>query len=182
MEVKIENTIYNSEDIPIVITLSDSDKNNIKNMREDNYKYCSYPDHYDPEEIRKWMNDNNITLYNDNKKIYYARCISLFDTPIDNRNIELIKNLGFNIIDPNCDECSEGYSKYGMEYFKTKIKECDIVMFFSLPDGSIPAGVAKEIDYANKYNKLVIEIPSNIIRRTLNVEETRLYLKEIGHR
>lgn len=44
MKVKIGKYIFNSEDQPIMVILSEEDKNNIKNMADNATKYCSYPD------------------------------------------------------------------------------------------------------------------------------------------
>lgn len=43
MRVKIGETIYDSEQIPIMLILSKAEKDHIKNMYIYDYKYCSYP-------------------------------------------------------------------------------------------------------------------------------------------
>lgn len=43
MRVKIGDTIYDSNKEPVMLILSDQDKELIANMAEDNSKYCSYP-------------------------------------------------------------------------------------------------------------------------------------------
>ena len=54
MQVKIKDKFYSSADEPILIILSDSDIENIKNMI--GYKYCSYPvGKYHPDEIKEFM-------------------------------------------------------------------------------------------------------------------------------
>jgi len=56
MHVKIGDTIYNSNQEPIMLILSDEDKENIKNMKPEHHKYCAYPENdYQEEEIRDWM-------------------------------------------------------------------------------------------------------------------------------
>jgi len=55
MLVKIGNTVYDSEKEPIMIVLTESDKNNISNMDPRATKYCSFPDGMDHEEIKKFM-------------------------------------------------------------------------------------------------------------------------------
>ena len=44
MKVNINGIEYDSEETPILITLSESDKKNISNMHEDKFKYICYPD------------------------------------------------------------------------------------------------------------------------------------------
>lgn len=57
MKVKIGNRVYDSNIEPIMIVLSDSDKDNIKNMHKDATKYCSYPESInDVSVITEFMN------------------------------------------------------------------------------------------------------------------------------
>ena len=56
--VKVGNKKYNVKDNNIKIFLSDSDKNNIRKMKKEYTKYCSYPnnnDSYDLEIIKSFM-------------------------------------------------------------------------------------------------------------------------------
>jgi len=113
---------------------------------------------------------------------YYAHCTSIYDTEQERRDLLLIETLGIKCFNPNCPECTIGYKKHGMDFFKPFINQFDVVFFRSLPDGKIPAGVFKEINWANEADIPVIELPSGISRRSLTVEQTREYLKECGFR
>ena len=55
MKVKIGDTVYDAENEPIMIILSDKDKENIKNMTVDAKKYCSFPDSINIDNIKKFM-------------------------------------------------------------------------------------------------------------------------------
>jgi len=56
MKIKIQNTIYDSNDEPIMIILSNEDKENIQNMHPEATKYCSYPEYgYSTEQIAAFM-------------------------------------------------------------------------------------------------------------------------------
>lgn len=56
MQVKIGNKIYNSDDLPIMLLLSDEEKTQISNMRPEDKKYCSYnPKIISAENVRRWM-------------------------------------------------------------------------------------------------------------------------------
>jgi len=55
MKVKVGDKVYDSNDTPIMVILSDEDKDNISNMAPEGTKYCSFPDHIDTEWIAKWM-------------------------------------------------------------------------------------------------------------------------------
>ena len=62
MKVKIGNKVYDAENQPIMVILSDKDKENIANMDENATKYCAYPDSgYSIEEIKEFMDYENKT-------------------------------------------------------------------------------------------------------------------------
>ena len=114
--------------------------------------------------------------------VYYAHCLAIFNTPQEERDITLLERLGYSVFNPNCKYCADGYKAFGMEFFDGLVKECDVFAFRALPDGRIPAGVAKEIEFARKYDKPVIELPSGVVRREMNALQTREYLSESGQR
>lgn len=115
-------------------------------------------------------------------KVYHARSISIYGTPQDERDRALLGALGFDVVDPNQPSHQEGYAREGMNHFTRTVTECSALAFRAHPDGSIPAGVAKEIATAQDWNIPVIELPHGIQRRALTVEQTREYLCEVGHR
>lgn len=117
-------------------------------------------------------------------KIYYARPISLYGTPQDQRDIALIKSMGFDVINPNKEQLAELYKQKGMNIFTDIIdsEECDGVAFRAFPDGSISAGVYKEIKAAYDCEKIVFELPTITQSRVLSVEDTRAYLTYLGQR
>jgi hypothetical protein len=55
MKVKVGDTIFDGEDQPVMVILSDMDKQNILSMGKDATKYCSYPDNMDINEIKEFM-------------------------------------------------------------------------------------------------------------------------------
>jgi len=55
MKVKIRDVIYDAVDEPIMIIMTDEDKEMISNMISDNYKFCCYPQPYTEESITDWM-------------------------------------------------------------------------------------------------------------------------------
>ena len=112
-------------------------------------------------------------------RVYYAHCQALYGTPQEDRDINILERLGFTVLNPNGVSLPEVVT---MDFFFDLVITCDVVAFRSLPDGAIPAGVAGEIATAQKNNIPVIEIPSGILRRGINVEETREFLSEIGQR
>lgn len=115
-------------------------------------------------------------------KAYYAHCLAIYNTKQEERDLETIERLGFEVLNPNKPEYSQLYKTQGMKVFEELASSCDVVVFRGLPDGSLPAGIAKEVKAAKEANKPIIELPSCLERRILTVEETREYLKEIGQR
>ena len=62
MKVKVENEIYDGEEEPVMVILSDMDKENIASMAPDATKYCVYPHtkrwvRANYKEIKKWMKE-----------------------------------------------------------------------------------------------------------------------------
>lgn len=115
-------------------------------------------------------------------KIYYAHCIAIYNTNQEQRDLETLRQLGFEPVNPNEPAHEDGYNHCGMDYFLKFVGLCDAVVFRAMPDGSIPAGVAKEVGWFIKAGKPVIELPSCITRRALGVESTREALRECGYR
>lgn len=113
---------------------------------------------------------------------YYAHCMAIYDTEQEERDLETLDQLGFTVFNPNNAQSSAGYEKEGMGYFMKIIRKCDSLAFRANPDGSIPAGVAKEVSHAKALGKPVIELPCAISRRSLTIDETREWLKECGQR
>jgi len=57
MKVKIGKTIYDSEETPIMVILSQEDKDNILNMHPEMFKYCSFPEDEDVITIQSFMRE-----------------------------------------------------------------------------------------------------------------------------
>jgi len=115
-------------------------------------------------------------------KHYYARCQALDKTPQYDRDVALLRSLGFDVWEADQKEKEASYRKEGMEFFLREVRKCDALAFRALPSGKIPAGVYKEIMTALEEQIPVIELPSALSQRGLSVEQTREYLREIGFR
>ena len=55
MKVKIGDTVYDGERVPVMVILSDADKMNIINMSPECTKYAAFPDGSLQSEIERWM-------------------------------------------------------------------------------------------------------------------------------
>ena len=116
------------------------------------------------------------------KKIYYARPINLYNSSQDKRDIQGLAALGFEVLNPNKEELQIRYKAEGMDVFLQAVAECDALAYRSFPNLKLSAGVVKEIQKAVEINKPVIELPTLTSDRFLSVEDTREYLKLLGHR
>ena len=56
MYVKVGSQVWDSKVCPIMVVLSDEDKNNIANMSPKDAKYLSYPETMTEDEAREFMN------------------------------------------------------------------------------------------------------------------------------
>lgn len=115
-------------------------------------------------------------------KVYYAHPIGLYDKNQESYDIGLLNELGFAVENPNQKKHQKGCQKCGMEYFADLVQKCDALAFRAFPDGSIGAGIMKEIQVAKKTYKPVIELPCGLTRRGLTVEQTREVLWQSGAR
>ena len=118
-------------------------------------------------------------------KIYYAHPMSLYGTPQEQRDLELLSTLG-TPINPSdtvhAQRVWELVHNERMDYFLKLVDQCDMVAFRAFPDGSIPSGVAAEITQARMWGKPVIELPCGMERRTLTLSQTLEHLHQIGQR
>ena len=55
MRVKVGDIVYDAGDEPVMVILSEMDKQNIANMHPEATKYCGYPEGTDREFIHEWM-------------------------------------------------------------------------------------------------------------------------------
>jgi hypothetical protein len=119
------------------------------------------------------------------KTIYYAHSMAIYNKPQEQRDVAMLEAAGFKVMNPNAPEHELAYKAaggLGMHYFEELVNRCDALAFRAHPDGSIGAGMMAEILRAQDSGKPVIELPSNLRRRYLTVDQTREYLREAGQR
>ena len=117
-------------------------------------------------------------------RAYYARPTSIDGTPQENRDHDLIRAMGFEPypVGPDKEEALQEYKRTGMYAFNKYVRNSQALFFRAFPDGSIGAGVATEVAWAQENNIPVVEIPRQIERRTLSVADTKAMLAELGQR
>ena len=116
------------------------------------------------------------------KKLYFAHPINTYDTPLENKMLELIRwhFPVFDIENPNQPKHQENYKKGGMDYFYGVMNGCkggSVAAPFL--DGVVGAGVAGEMIYHLNAGKAVwlIEAPRLIVIRPLFAEEILMLLR-----
>jgi hypothetical protein len=59
MKVKINDTVYDANEVPIMLILSDQDKFNITHMAPEADRYAAYPDslEWSREQVSDWMDE-----------------------------------------------------------------------------------------------------------------------------
>lgn len=115
-------------------------------------------------------------------KVYYAHCMSIYGSPQEEVDLVVLQGLFDEVLNPNSEKHQGQYKTAGMGYFTDLVRQCTHLAFRANADGSIPAGVAQEIEAALSEKMAVIELPTAIARRTLSVPATREWLRQCGYR
>jgi len=124
------------------------------------------------------------------KIIYYAHGVHLYGSLQEQRDVNSLEDLGFEVVNPNSQEVkmelelwkqNNPDSNY-MEYFTSLVDKCDAVAFRPLIDGSITSRVVTEVQHAIKNSMPIIELPNLDSRRFLSLDDTRLMLQYLGQR
>ena len=116
------------------------------------------------------------------KLAYYARPMNIYHTPQEERDKMEIGKGGFIPIEIDKPAIQRVAVESGMDVFRAMVLSADALFFRGFADGSIGAGVGKEIEWAREAGLPVFELPSQTDRRVLSVEDTRAMLAELGQR
>jgi hypothetical protein len=126
-------------------------------------------------------------------KVYYAHFMGIYNTAQEQRDIGTLESLGLDVLNPNNKDTQtifdEAKIKHNNDYlaafddvFGSMVRSCEVFAFRGLPNGRIPGGVAIELKEAKLNNKIIIELPCSTISRSMNGDETREYLMDMGNR
>jgi len=118
-------------------------------------------------------------------RVYYAHSKAIYHKPQEKRDIILLNDLGFDVINPsdeNHERLCKAWPDGAMAYFEHVVKDCQLLAFRAHADGNIGAGVVCEIDWAIEAGMPIIELPSRMLQRRLSLAQTREYLAEVGER
>ena len=114
-------------------------------------------------------------------KIYYAHCMALYGTDQEKNDLKTLRELGVKVVNPNSPKYRKTVERMKrnnrsgsqiMDYFISVVKKCNGVAFRALSDGSLSAGVAKEIDAMRKKGGVIIELPELDKRKALTIGQT----------
>lgn len=111
------------------------------------------------------------------KKIYYAHPVTHYGTVQESDDIKTLEAMGFEVVNPNQAGIEAAYKLHGFGVFLAMIDNCDALAYRPFMDGSIGAGVAKEIDYAALDKDLPVFELKPVFNRRLTVEQTRERIK-----
>lgn len=81
------------------------------------------------------------------KNIYFAHPVTDYGTERQSAAIAYLSEQ-WEVVNPDSPEHQAGYAANGMAYFERLAASCDLLAFMRFPDGSIGAGVGKEIKAA----------------------------------
>jgi len=128
---------------------------------------------------------------------YFAHPITTYGSKAEEEILRRSSVLFKEVINPNTEEHRQNYDKQGMSYFMQKVvPKTKAIVFLAMPNGTIGAGVAKELQYYMKHDYDIIEaVPvyggkygytfrydtdnDSLRKRFLGVNETRKYIKNI---
>lgn len=120
-------------------------------------------------------------------KIYLAHPIT--DYGGSERQVQAVAALieaGFAVENPDQPHHQVGYAEMGMNYFANAVYSCDCLAFMRFPDGSIGAGVGKEIKWAMADGHPIYEVFEGKVHKVdglptpiLSVEDTRATIKRL---
>jgi hypothetical protein len=82
-------------------------------------------------------------------RIYFAHPVTDYGTNREGNVLTWLEADGWEVENPNQPHHQDGYARDGMVYFESLASSCDALVFTRFPDGSIGAGVGKEIDAAH---------------------------------
>lgn len=124
-------------------------------------------------------------------KIYFAHPITDYGTERQASAIAAIQKFfedrgtPLELENPDQPRHQEGYDREGMDYFRKVVESCHGVVFMRFPDGSIGAGVGKELrwSYLNSsrmyevFDGKVYPLTGDMPTPILSVEDTRATIK-----
>ncbi|NOS67782.1 MAG: hypothetical protein HOO67_05475 [Candidatus Peribacteraceae bacterium] len=127
-------------------------------------------------------------------KIYFAHPVTSYGTPIEQRVLDELRLIKFQVVNPNTPEHQENYQRLpreqAFEYFLTLARTCDACVFIPFEDGTIGSGVFKELETFFERGLKVYEFYSKVwpfvqrdleqLRdRALTIEETREKINQL---
>ena len=104
---------------------------------------------------------------------YFAMPVTYYTDPRLDRDVEMLRELGYDTYVPSNPEDEAGYKAYGMKYFTDliRIRQFGTLFFRSFANGGIGSGVANEIGVAFNLDIPVMEVLNDGNPRILGFHE-----------
>ena len=120
-------------------------------------------------------------------RIYFAHPVTDFGGSSRQKTaIEAISAIGASVENPDQEHHARSYQAAGMDYYRDVVQSCDGLAFMRFHDGSIGAGVGREIDWAIEADLPVWEVFGSQLFEVLgrptpilDVEQTRAVLARL---
>jgi hypothetical protein len=129
-------------------------------------------------------------------RIYLAHPVSDYGSVRQAQAIKALEEVSadlgrpLTLVNPDSPIHQAGYAAEGMRYFKGIVESCDGLAFMRFPDGSIGAGVGREIRWALVGNLRIYEVFKGAVYTgiesmptpIITIEETREMLARLSER
>jgi len=118
-------------------------------------------------------------------RVYFAHPVTDYGTERQAGALAVLLAAGFDVESPDQPHHQNGYQSEGMAYFTRLVGECDGLVFLRFPNGSVGAGVGKEIGAAADARLPIWDVSSGQLKRmdglpnVMSVEETRTMLAQL---
>jgi hypothetical protein len=121
-------------------------------------------------------------------RVYLAHPVSEYGSERQRQTVALIESRGRTVENPDRTYHQEAYRERGMDHFIEVVQDCDELAFLRFPDGTIGAGVAKEIEVALRSGIRVYDVSDGQFKAVgdmmpepvLSIEETRAMLRSLA--
>jgi len=113
------------------------------------------------------------------EKIYFLHPENLYNTPQEERDLNLIKYLwpDASIYNPNSKKDEQKYKEYGIEWFLDRIADCQLIIFRRFIDGKIGVTDLIKIKYGTVDCAIpILELPIILESQQLSINDTMEYL------
>src|SRR5690606_11353674 len=107
---------------------------------------------------REAQDDRHLSRVRPVTKVYFAHPVSDYGTALQAAVLKELASSWHEVENPDSPQHQEGYRQHGMAYFEAIAATCDALAYLRFRDGTIGAGVAKEIAAAARAGRPIFEV------------------------